>query len=408
MMMQRKGKEYVFFGRSSQLMPQEEMLEVRKRKDRLVIGIPREIAFQENRVALAPEAVAVLVQNGHKILVESKAGDNAFFPDKEYADAGAELVYSPEEVYKANIILKVAPLTDGELKFTKTGQVILSTLAMPMQKEEYFKALIAKKVTAIAFEMIRDKTRSFPLVRSMSEIAGNTSILIAAQYLSDSKYGKGRMFGGFSGISPTEVVILGAGTVGEYAVRAAMGLGALVKVFDNNIYKMRRLQDNINARIFTSIIQPKVLLKALKTADVVIGAIHSSWGRAPIVVSEEMVSQMKFGSVIVDVSIDQGGCIETSEVTNHADPVFKKLGVTHYCVPNIASRVPHTASYAFSNFFAPVLLSLGEGGGIENLLKYDPDIRNGVYLFNGILTNRYIGEYFGLPYQDINLLMAAF
>ncbi|MBW6497745.1 MAG: alanine dehydrogenase [Bacteroidales bacterium] len=406
--MERSGKDYVLFSRGGQFLPQEEMLEVKKRKNNLVLGVPRETAFQENRVALAPEAVSLLVSNGHRVLVESTAGENAFFPDNEYSEAGGEIVYSPEEVYKANIILKVSPLTDQEMNYLKTGQVIFSALAMPMQKDGYFKALSAKKATAIAFELIRDKTNSFPLVRSMSEIAGNTAILIAAEYLSDRKYGKGRMFGGFSGITPTEVVILGAGSVGEYAVRAAMGLGAMVKVFDNSIYKLRSMQSNLSTRVFTSIIQPKVLLKALKTADVVIGALHSHWGRTPIVVTEEMVGQMKYGSVIVDVSIDQGGCIETSEITNHSEPVFRKLGITHYCVPNIASRVPHTASYAFSNFFAPVLLSIGEKGGLENMLKLDPGVRQGVYMFNGTLTNQYIGEYFNIPYQDIDLLMAAF
>ncbi len=406
--MERSGKDYVLFSRGGQFLPQEEMLEIRKRKNHLVIGIPRETAYQESRVALAPQAVSLLVQNGHKILIESKAGDSAYFTDKEYSEAGAEIVHSPEEVFKANIILKVAPLTDKELGYIRPGQVVFSTVALPMQNEDYFKALIKKKVTAFAFEYIRDKTNAFPLVRSMSEIAGNTSILIASEYLSDKKYGKGRMFGGFSGITPTEVVILGAGTVGEYAVRAAMGLGAMVKVFDNSIYKLRRLQGSLNAPIFTSIIQPVVLSKALRTADVVIGALHFSRGRTPIVVTEEMVSQMKFGSVIIDVSIDQGGCIETSEVTNHNDPVYKKYDVTHYCVPNIASRVPHTASYAFSNFFVPVFLAVGEEGGLENMLKRDPGVRQGAYLFNGILTNQYIGERFNLPYQDIDLLMAAF
>lgn len=406
--MERSGKDYILFGKGSHLMPKEETLEVRKRKSNITIGIPRETTFQENRVALAPEAVAVLVNNGHKVIIESGAGENAFFPNQDYADAGGELVNGHEEVFKTDIILKVAPLTDKELNHVKPGQVVFSTLALPMQKESYFKSLMSKKVTAAAFEFIRDKTKSFPLVKSMSEIAGNTSILIASEYLCDKKYGKGRMFGGFSGITPTEVVILGAGTVGEYAVRAAMGLGAMVKVFDNSVYKLRRLQNNLSARVFTSIIQPKVLQKALKTADVVIGALHSSWGRTPIVITEEMVGQMKYGSVIVDVCIDQGGCVETSMVTNHTDPVFKKFGVTHYCVPNIASKVPHTASYAFSNFFVPILLAMGDGGGIETLLKYDPGVRQGMYLFNGILTKQYIAESFGLPFQDIDLLMAAF
>ncbi len=388
--------------------PQEEMLEVKKRKHSLLIGVPLETIFDESRVALAPEAAALLTQNGHRILIQSKAGDNAFFSDREYADAGCELVFSAEEVYKADIILKVAPLSDKELAFIRKGHVIFSTVALPMQKEAYFRTLMSKRVTAIAFEFIRDRANTFPLLRSMSEIAGNTSILVASEYLSAKKYGKGRMFGGLSGITPTEVVILGAGTVGEYAVRAAMGLGAFVKVFDHSVYRLRRLQNNLNARIFTSIMQPKVLLKTLRTADVLIAAVHSSWGSAPVIVSEEMVKQMKYGSVIVDVSIDQGGCIETSQLTTHSEPVYQKYGITHYCVPNIAAKVPHTASYAFSNFFAPVLLTIGEEGGAENMLKRDPGVRQGVYLYNGTLTNQYIGEYFRLPHQDIDLLMAAF
>ncbi len=406
--MTHSEKDYVIFSRSWQINPREEMLEVKKRKNSLVIGIPRENGNQERRVALVPEAAGLLAQNGHRVRIHSGAGEQAFFPDDQYANAGCELVYDEKEIFNSDIVLKVAPLSNGELELVKPGQVVLSTLCLPMQKQEYFKALAGKKATAVAFEYIRDKTNTFPLVRSMSEIAGNTAILIASRYLADTRYGKGRMFGGFSGISPTEVVILGAGTVGEYAVRAAMGLGASVKVFDNSVYKIRRLQNNLSERIPTSIIQPKVLAKALRTADVAIGAIHSSLGRTPIVVSEEMVSEMRYGSVIVDVSIDQGGCFETSRVTTHAHPAFKKHGVTHYCVPNIASRVPHTASYALSNFFAPVLMAIGEEGGIDYVLKRDPGLRQGTYLLNGTLTNQYIGEFFQLPYQDIDLLMAAF
>ena len=400
--------EQKMFSQSWHFGPQEEMLEIRKRKNNLIIGVPLETAYDENRVALAPEAAGLLTQHGHQILVQSRAGENSFFPDEAYAEAGCQIVYSAREVFQADIVLKIAPVSDAEMGLIKSGQVIFSTVALPMQKTDYFKALMRKKVTAVAFELIRDKAKTFPLVRGMSEIAGNTAILIAAEYLSHKTYGKGRMFGGLSGITPTEVVILGAGTVGESAVRAAMGLGAMVRVFDPSVYKLRRLQNNLNARIFTSIIQPKVLLKSLKTADVVIGALHSSYGRTPVVVSEKMVSEMKSGSVIVDVSIDQGGCVETSSVTTHSDPVFKKHGVTHYCVPNIASGVPNTASYVFSNFFAPVLLTIGEEGGTENMLKRDPGVRKGVYMLNGTLTNHYIGENFRLPCQDIDLLMAAF
>lgn len=405
--MESSKQEYMFF-HSSSLMPQEEMLEVRRRKNKLVIGIPRETRSHENRLALAPEAVSLITQNGHRVIVEEKAGANAYFPDKEYASAGADIVPTAKEVFEADVILKIAPLNDEELELLKPGQTLISTLTMTMQKEHYFRTLMKKKVTALSFEMIKDKTKSFPLVRSMSEIAGNTVVLIAGEYLASKDYGKGRMFGGFSGITPTEVVILGAGTVGENAARAAMGLGAVVKVFDNSIYKLRRLQNNLNTRVFTSIIQPKVLLKSLKTADVVIGAVHSSLGRTPVYVTEEMVSQMKNGAVMIDVSIDQGGCFETSELTNHAQPVFQKFNVTHYCVPNIPSRVPHTASYAFSNFFAPVFINMGEWGDALNLIKQDRGIRHGVYMFNGTLTNQYIGEYYRLPYQNIELLLAAF
>ncbi len=406
--MEHSGSEYVMFSKSWQFSTQEEMLEVRKRRHNFTIGIPMETAYDENRVALAPEAAGLLTQNGHTILIQAGAGENAFFSDQSYAEAGCKVVHSAKEVYRADIILKVAPITDSEMDFIRSGQVIFSTLALPMQKEAYFRALMKKKVTAIAFEFIKDKANTFPLVRSMSEIAGNTSVLVAAEYLSHTQYGKGRMFGGLTGITPTEVVILGAGTVGEYAVRAAMGLGALVKVFDHSVYKLRRLQNNLNTRVFTSIVQPKVLTKALRTADVLIGATHASRGRTPIIVNEEMVGQMRSGSVIVDVSIDQGGCVETSNVTTHSKPVFQKYGVTHYCVPNIASRVPNTASYAFSNFFSSVLMAIGEEGGTENVLKRDPGLRQGAYLFNGTLTNQYVGELFHIPYQDIDLLMAAF
>jgi alanine dehydrogenase len=241
----------------------------------------------------------------------------------------------------------------------------------------------------------------------MSEIAGNTSILIAAEYLSNTNNGQGAMFGGVTGVAPTEVVIIGAGTVGEFAVRAALGLGAVVKVFDNSLYRLRRLQSDLGIRVFTSILQPKVLLKHLKTADVAIGALRAPDGRTPCVVTEEMVSEMKYGSVIIDISIDQGGCFETSEVTNHTKPVFRKYGVIHYCVPNIASRVARTASYALSNVFTPVLLAMGEEGGIEHMLRRNAGVRHGVYIYNGILTNKYLGETFNIPYKDIDLLMSA-
>jgi len=400
-------KQDAFVKYAEGFLPQEEMLELKRQQTSLTIGIPKEDFNNENRVALVPEAVCLLVANGHKVIIENEAGIASHFENSEYAEAGAIIVSSHEEVFRADIILKVAPLNSSEICLLKSRQTIISALNIANRNKEYFKELSAKRITALAFEYIKDKTKTYPVTRSISEIAGNTAVLLAADYLCDYKYGKGIMLGGVSGITPTEVIIIGAGTVGEYATRAAIGLGAYVKVFDNSIYKLRRLQNNINERIFTSIIQPKVLLKSLKTAHVVIGAMHSNNGRTPCIVSEEMVKQMKQGSVIIDVSIDQGGCFETSEVTSHCNPVFVKHGVTHYCVPNISSKVPQTASYALSNCFAPIILNISEAGGIESMLKSDFGVRQGVYIFNGTITNKYISETYQLPFQDIELLMLA-
>ena len=353
-------------------MPQEEMLEVARKKSNLQIGIPKETSIQEKRVPLVPDAVSVLVNNGHEVIVETGVGDGASFNDRDYSEAGATVVFSTEDVYKASMILKVEPPTLQEIDMMQHGQLLISALQLPIQPKNFIKKLMAKKITAIAFDYIKDPEGLLPIVSAMSEIAGNASILIAAEYLSNVRKGQGQLFGGISGVSPTEVVILGAGTVGEFAARSALGLGASVKIFDNNTNKLRRLQALLGQRVATSVLQPTVLEKALKTADVVIGAISSLAGRAPIVVTEDMVSKMKDFSVIVDVSIDKGGCIETSEVTSHDAPIFSKYGVIHYCVPNIGSRVARTASFALSNVIAPTILDTGESGGLEVMIKILP------------------------------------
>ncbi len=389
-------------------MPQEEMLEVARKKGSLNIGIPREISFQENRVTLVPDDVALLVNHGHQVLVETGAGKNANFQDNDYSEAGARIAFTPEELYKnAEIILKVAPPSLQEIELMQPKQTLLSTLQLPAQPENFLRKLLDKKITALAFEWIKDEDQVFPVIRSMGEIAGGTSILIAAEYLSNANQGQGSILGGISGVAPTEVVIIGAGTVGEYAARAALGLGATVKVFDNSVYRLRRLQNSMGTRVFTSIIQPRVLTKHLKSCDVAIGALRASGGRTPCVVTEEMVAEMKVGAVIVDVSIDQGGCFETSKVTNHTNPVFRKHGVIHYCVPNIASRVARTASYALSTIFTPILIQMGDEGGLPNMIREHTGVRSGVYLYNGILTKKYLGDLFNIPSKDIDLLLAA-
>lgn len=395
------------FAQSNVLLPQEEMLEVGRRSSELQIGIPKETSFQERRVSLVPAAVAVLVNNGHQVTVETGAGANANYQDKDYSDAGATIAYSAEQVYKSDIVLKVAPPTFDEIEMMNHKQKLISALQLTVQQKNFFNHLISKKITGLAFDYIKDRSGIYPVVRSMSEIAGNTSMLIAAEYLSTTNNGIGMMLGGISGVPPTEVVIIGAGTVSEFAARAAIGLGAHVKVFDNSLYRLRRIQNDLGQRLYTSIIEPRQLESALATADVVIGALRAKEGRTPIVVTDEMVSNMKFGSVIVDISIDQGGCFETSQVTNHANPVFKKYGVTHYCVPNVASRVSQTASRALSNIFTPILLDMGEKGGIDNYLRMNAGVRNGVYIYNGIITHKYIGETYNIPYKDLDLLIAA-
>lgn len=402
------SKETLYSLTKSVMLPQEEMLEVGRKKGKLYIGIPREIAFQENRVALVPDAVALLVNLGHHVVIETDAGKSANFQDNDYSEAGAEIAYSPESVYKAEIILKIAPPTLGEIEMMTQKQTLLCALQLTVAPEDFLKKLIAKKVNAVAYDWIMDEQGIFPVIRAMGEIAGGASILIAAEYLSNTNNGVGAILGGISGISPTEVVIIGAGTVGEFAARAAIGLGAYVKVFDNSTSRLRRLQNTLGTRIFTSTIQPKVLAKHLRSADVLIGALRATRGRTPIVVTEEMVAEMKVGSVAVDVSIDQGGVFETSQVTNHTKPVFRKHGVIHYCVPNIASRVARTASYAFSNIFSNILINMGDEGGFEGLIRKDAGLRNGVYLYNGVLTSEILGEKFKLPFKDISLLMAMF
>jgi alanine dehydrogenase len=394
--------------KSGILLPQEEMLEIANRSTSLLIGIPKESSFQENRVPLVPSAVALLSSFGHRVMIETEAGKNANFQDKDYSEAGAQIVYSKEEIYKADIVIKVSPPTEEEIEMVKAKQVLFSAVQLSTQYGNVIRKLAQKKATAIAFNYLKDELGQYPVVRSMGEIAGNTAILIAAEYLSNENDGKGIMLGGVTGIPSVEVVIIGAGIVGESAARAALGLGAEVKVFDVSVSRLSRLKNMVNHHgLFTSLIQQDELAYRLSQADVVIGALRAPAGRTPCVVTDTMVSEMKFGSVIVDVSIDQGGCFETSKVTDHKNPVYKKYGVTHYCVPNIPSRVAHTASIALSNIFAPIFINIGEEGGLEKSMHKFAYMRSGVYLYNGILTNKFFGEMYNIPYKDLDLLMAA-
>nr|WP_315156366.1 alanine dehydrogenase [uncultured Flavobacterium sp.] len=387
-----------------QLMPQEEKLEVARHKSELFIGIPKETSYQEKRICLTPDAVNSLTFQGHRVMIESGAGESSSYSDKEYADAGAEVTKDTAKVFSCPIILKVEPPTLAEIEMLNNKAIILSAIQLKTRQKEYFVALARKKITALAFEYIKDEDGSYPAVKSLSEIAGTASILIASELMITTEFGKGLLFGNITGVPPTEVVILGAGTVGEFAAKTAIGLGANVKVFDNSITKLRRLQNHLNQRIFTSTIQPKALLKALRRCDVAIGAMRGK-ERCPIVVTETMVEHMKKGAVIVDVSIDTGGCFETSEVTTHEKPTFIKSNVLHYCVPNIPSRYSKTASLSISNIITPYLLQIAEDGGLESAIRCNKGLKNGVYLYHGILTNKAIGDWFDIQDNDINLIV---
>lgn len=385
----------------------EETLDIKPKGAELFIGIPKETSFSENRIALTPEAVSVMIANGHRVVVETKAGHGASYSDNDYSEAGAKIAYDKKEVYECDILVKSAPVSEAECELLKYGQYIISPIHLAVMQREILQKMMDKKITALSFENLKDDSGHNPIVRSMSEIAGSAVMLIAGQYLSNANNGKGVLVGGISGIPPTKVIIIGAGIVGEYAARTALAMGASVKIFDNSIYRLKRLQNNIGGRLWTSVIEPKILAKQLKTCDVAVGALSSNSGRTPIVVTEETVSSMRPGSVTVDVSIDRGGCFETSQVTTHEKPVFKKYDVIHYCVPNIPSGFARTASQAISNVLMPLLLETGEDGGIDNVIWYKINIRSGIYLFKGSLTNFYLSERFDLKYTDLNLLIAS-
>jgi len=385
----------------------EEKLDIKPEGERLQIGIPKETAFQENRIALTPDAVAVLINNGHEVTIETKAGAGSNYTDKDYSEAGAKIAYDKNDVYKAPILIKSAPIVHEDCSYLQMNQLIVSPLHLSLLKKEIIEVMMQKRITALGFENLKDDSGTFPIVRCMSEIAGSAAMLIAGQYLGTANEGKGVLLGGISGIPPTKVIIIGAGVVGEFATRTALAMGASVKVFDNSIYKLKRLENNLGVRVWTSVIEPKILAKQLKTCEVAVGALITESGRSPIVVTEGMVAAMRSGSVIIDVSIDRGGCFETSEITTHERPTFRKHDVIHYCVPNIASGFARTASHAISNVLMPLLIDAGDEGGIEEMLWHNINLRHGVYMYKGHLTDIYISQRYDLKYTDLNLLIAS-
>ena len=394
------------FGNTA-FMPREELLEIRQQTKKIRVGIPLESEEGEKRIALTPEAVNLLVENGNEVLIQKGAGAGSNYNDSDFSENGAQIV-SGAAVFDADVVIKVAPFSEQEADKLKGHQVILSYLNVLKLSEETLAKLMKRKVTALSFEKIKDCDGMIPVVESMSEISGITSVLIASEFLSNMHGGKGVMLGGVTGITPTDIVIIGANTAGEYAARAALGLGARVKVFDSSVNKLRRFQNLVGQRLETSVFHPQVLIKSLKSADVLIGAIDLEDLRPWYYITEDMVRMMKKGSVVIDLSIDRGGCIETTECRALKDPVYEKHGVIHYSAWNLPSRVARTATIALSNIFTPLLQNLADSGGITSMLKNDHGLRNGVYIYNGILTNETLGQKFGILSKDIDLLQAAF
>ncbi len=387
-----------------QLLPQEETLEITNQKGELYIGLPKETHFQEKRICLTPDAVAALAANDHRVLIEKGAGEKAGFSDSDYNEAGAELTDDKKKVFACPIILKVEPPSLDEIELIIPKAILITALQLKTRTKSYFEALAKKKITALAFEFIKDEAHSYPAVKALSEIAGTASVLIASELMANNELSNGMLFGNISGVPPAEVVVIGAGTVGEYATRSALGLGANVKVFDTSISRLRNLQVKVGRPLYTSTLQPKYLMKALRRCDVAIGALKGT-NRAPVVVTEEMVGKMKNGAVIIDVSVDTGGCFETTEITSHDQPTKMKHGVIHYGVPNIPARYPKTASISISNIFTPYLLNIAETGGLENAIRFDSGLKNGLYFYRGILTNKAVANWFSLPYSDLNILL---
>jgi alanine dehydrogenase len=408
--MSQPAKPIIFsdFFTEGQYQTEVETLAVSESKKSLTIGVPKEIILSEHRISLAPQSIRTLVGYGHKVIIESGAGIKSSFSDHHFSEAGAEISYSKEEVFKSQVLVKIAPPTSEEIDLMQPEQILISPLQLPVLKDDYLEKLKAKRITALAMEYLQSEDGSYPIVRIMSEIAGMSAVLTAAEYLNNTREGgRGLLLGGVSGVPPAKIVILGAGVVAESAIKVALSLGASIRVFDNNITKLMRLQTAVGRHLHTSSINPVYLAYQLTSADVVIGAIHSKSGRTPIIVNEEMVSKMKNGAVIIDISIDQGGCIETSHMTTLDNPSFIKHGVIHYCVPNIASKVSRTSSLAVSNIITPLLLKMSANLHFDNLLYEHKGIRNGCYTYKGCITNEYLSRRFGLKYTSLDLLMTS-
>ena len=389
--------------------PQELLKEQSSWHRPLSIGIPKEDQTSEKRLAFTPEAIDMLVESGYEVVIEENAGLGINYSDRIFAENGAFITNDKKQVYACDLIFKIAPPTIKEIALMKDKGTILNMLQISDITIDVIKAMQAKQINAIAYDLMSVDDKSYPVRNSISEIEGMAAISVASEFLSNEKGGKGILLGGVPGVSPTEVIVVGAGMAGTVVAKAALALGATIKVFDNDLRKLRKLQDDLKFPVFTSVFQPNVLINAFKTADVVIGAMRYINDPVRYVISEEAVKTMKKSSLLIDLRINQGGCFETTCFLPAGHPkIFEKHGVVHYCVPNLSSRVARTTSMALSNILVPLVNRLNEMGSLAGAIKSESAFLSGCYIYNGRLVNNYLAKHFNLPSNDINLYLSIF
>jgi alanine dehydrogenase len=365
----------------------------------MIVGIPKEIKDNEYRVSMTPGGVQQLVEAGHTVLVETQAGEGSYFQDEDFAQAGAKIVSVPEVWRQSNMIVKVKEPLPAEYQYLHPDLLLFTYLHLAAD-ETLTRAMLDSGVIGIAYETVELPNGALPLLTPMSEVAGRMAAQIGAQYLERHEGGRGKLMGGIPGVRPARVVILGGGVVGTNAAQIALGMGASVIMMDINIDRLRTLSELLHGNFVTLVSNPLNVARAVSAADLVIGAVLVKGGKAPKVVTRDMISQMKRGSVIVDVAVDQGGCVETTRPTTHSNPIFFVDGVLHYCVANMPGAVPRTSTYGLSNSTLPYVLKLANRG-FKTVISADPALALGVNTYHGKLTYQAVAEAFGLPYTPL-------
>lgn len=396
--------------KSTSFVVREFLLKVNKTHSALTIGIPKENIRFEKRLTLTPEAVSLLVDEGHKVILESGAGLSINYSDSYYSESGAHIVDTKAEVFEASLILKMSPPTLQEVGLMRPRATVFSFLQQPMLSSTVLEAMSAKRINALAYDLMYDDTGSSPFATAISEIEGASAVTLAAELMSNANGGKGILMGGVAGVSPTEVVIIGADVAGTIAARAALGLGAMVKVFDNDVNKLRQMQHRLGRSVFTSTLQPNVLKNTFRSADVLIGAMEYINKPHRDRISADLIRELKQGAIVIDLRLAQGGCFETTmeACIPGAPTLYQVHGVLHFCEMSISSRVARTASIALSNIFSSLFMRMANGGGIIGLAQSDRGYSSGFYMFSGKMVNAYVANLFNLSVNDIGLFLPGY